>query len=136
MNRTLVSSLAVAVMASSGVIISGDTIYRSAYHDYRLATFADGLAEPWSIAFLPSGDALITERVGRLRIVRQGKLLPQAVEGVPTVFHSSQGGLLEVMPHPNFAANKWLYLTYSKPGASDSKASSLASSSEVSKSCR
>ena len=51
------------------------------------------------------------------RIVRQGKLLPQAVEGVPAVAHSSQGGLLEVLPHPNFATNRLLYLTYSKPDA-------------------
>jgi glucose/arabinose dehydrogenase len=57
-----------------------------------------------------------------LRIVRQGKLLPQAVQGVPPVFTSSQGGLLEVMPHPNFAANRLLYLSYSKAGATDAQA--------------
>jgi glucose/arabinose dehydrogenase len=79
----------------------------------------DALVQPWSIAFLPGGDILITERPGRLRIVRQGKLLPNAVEGTPKVFHSSQGGLLEVMPHPNFASNRLLYLTYSKPGAAE-----------------
>ena len=90
---------------------------RSALHDYRVVTVVDALVQPWSIAFLPGGDILITERPGRLRIVRQGKLLPQAVEGAPKVFHSSQGGLLEVMPHPNFATNRLLYLTYSKPGA-------------------
>jgi glucose/arabinose dehydrogenase len=83
-------------------------------------TVVDGLIQPWSIAFLPGGDALITERPGRLRILRQGKLLPQAVEGIPTVFHSGQGGLLEVMPHPNFASNRLLYISYSKPGATDS----------------
>ncbi len=57
---------------------------------------------------------LITERPGRLRIVRNGTLLPQAVDGVPAVVHSTQGGLLEVAPHPDFAANRLLYLTYSK----------------------
>ena len=77
-------------------------------------TYVDALVQPWSIAFLPGGDTLITERPGRLRIVRNGKLLPNAVEGVPSVVHSSQGGLLEVAPHPNFAANRLLYLTYSK----------------------
>ena len=77
-------------------------------------TYVDALVQPWSIAFLPGGDTLITERPGRLRIVRNGKLLPNAVEGVPAVVHSSQGGLLEVVPHPNFAANRLLYLTYSK----------------------
>ena len=86
-------------------------------------TVVDALVQPWSIAFLPGGDMLITERPGRLRIVRKGKLLPQPVDGVPPVFHSSQGGLLEVMPHPNFAANRLLYLSYSKPGADDSQSS-------------
>ena len=74
----------------------------------------DALVQPWSIAFLPGGDTLITERPGRLRIVRNGKLLPNAVEGLPPVVHSSQGGLLEVAVHPNFATNRLLYITYSK----------------------
>jgi glucose/arabinose dehydrogenase len=74
------------------------------------------------MAFLPGGDALITERPGRLRILRQGRLLPQAVEGVPQVVHGSQGGLLEVTPHPDFRSNRLIYLTYSKPGATDADA--------------
>ncbi len=122
MVRRLLGVVAVAVSVSATTVVSGDTVFRSALHDYRLVTVADALVQPWSIAFLPGGDQLITERPGRLRIVRQGKLLPQAVEGVPPVFHSSQGGLLEVMPHPNFAANRLLYLSYSKPGAEDSLA--------------
>jgi aldose sugar dehydrogenase len=106
--------VAVMLAAAFTVGISGQTTSRSALHDYRLVTVADGLVEPWSIAFLPGGDTLITERPGRLRIVRQGKLLPQAVEGVPKVYHVGQGGLLEVMAHPDFASNRLLYLTYSK----------------------
>src|SRR5687768_13150827 len=115
MARTLVSLLAVGIILPGATLLSNDTVFKSAHHDYRIVTVADGLVQPWSIAFLPGGDMLITERPGRLRIVRQGKLLPQAVEGVPTVFTSSQAGLLEVMPHPNFTANRLLYLTYSKP---------------------
>jgi glucose/arabinose dehydrogenase len=108
--------LAVGLILSSGTRLSGDTpVLRSALHDYRLVTVADGLVQPWSIAFLPSGEMLVTERPGRLRIVRQGQLLPQAVEGVPAVFAQGQGGLLEVMAHPNFASNRLLYLSYSKP---------------------
>ena len=100
--RVLCVAAVIGVM--SGIVpLAADTTFRSSLHDYRLVTVADALVQPWSIAFLPGGDVLITERPGRLRIVRQGKLLPQPVEGVPTVFHSSQGGLLEVMPHPNFA---------------------------------
>jgi len=110
--------VAAVIGVMSGIVpLAADTTLRSSLHDYRLTTVADALVQPWSIAFLPGGDVLITERPGRLRIVRQGKLLPQPVEGVPPVLHSSQGGLLEVMPHPNFATNRLLYITFAKPGA-------------------
>jgi len=122
MFRTLVSLAAVSVALSGTTVVTGNTVFRSALHDYRVVTVVDGLVQPWSIAFLSTGDVLITERPGRLRVMRQGKLLPEAVEGVPKVFHSSQGGLLEVMPHPNFASNQLIYLTFSKPGATDSQA--------------
>jgi aldose sugar dehydrogenase len=117
MARRLTLWLGIALVALVGPTVSADTVLRSALHDYRVANLVDALVQPWSIAFLPGGDILITERPGRLRIVRQGKLLPQAVEGLPAVAFSSQGGLLEVMPHPDFAANRLLYFTYSKPDA-------------------
>jgi glucose/arabinose dehydrogenase len=117
MARRRASWLAVALVVVAGRAVSGDTVLRSALHDYRVVNLVDALVQPWSIAFLPGDDILITERPGRLRIVRQGKLLPQPVEGVPAVAVSSQGGLLEVMPHPNFATNRFLYFTYSKPEA-------------------
>ena len=120
--RAISVSLAVVVFAASmSAGMFAQTPSRSALHDYRVVTVVDALIQPWSIAFLPGGDALITERPGRLRILRQGKLLPQPVDGVPAVFHSGQGGLLEVMPHPNFATNRLLYLSYSKPGAADNE---------------
>ncbi len=107
-------SAVVAGVALMGVQLSGQSTMRSAFHDYRVVTYVDGLVQPWSIAFLPGGDALITERPGRLRIVRNGKLLPNAVEGVPPVVASGQGGLLEVAVHPNFESNRLVYITYSK----------------------
>ncbi len=125
MARTVAGTLALGIVLSVGTLVSGDTVFRSALHDYRVVTVVEALVQPWSIAFLPNGDTLITERPGRLRIVRQGKLLPQAVEGLPPVLHSSQGGLLEVATHPNFASNRLLYLTYSKPQA-DGKQSTTA----------
>jgi glucose/arabinose dehydrogenase len=115
MNMVRIAFSGVIVAAALlGVLAQGQSTSRSAYHDYRVANFADSLVQPWSIAFLPGGDALITERPGRLRIVRNGQLLPNAVEGVPPVVHSTQGGLLEVAVHPNFATNRLLYITYSK----------------------
>jgi glucose/arabinose dehydrogenase len=124
MARTILSFVAAAVL-SGGILVSGNEVYRSAYHDYRVTKVVEALVQPWSIAFLPGGDLLITERPGRLRIVQQGKLLPEPVEGVPKVLHSSQGGLLEVALHPNFASNRLLYLTFSKPSA-DGKESTTA----------
>jgi glucose/arabinose dehydrogenase len=90
-------------------------VERTAYHDYRVVTVARDLVNPWGMAFLPGGDLLVTERPGRLRIIRNGRLLPDPVPGVPDVFAQGQGGLLDVEPHPDFASNRLLYLSYSKP---------------------
>jgi glucose/arabinose dehydrogenase len=95
------------------------------HHDFRVVTVVDSLVNPWSMAFLPGGDMLVTERPGRLRIVRKGRLVASPVAGVPEVFARGQGGLLDVVPHPNFASNRLLYFSYSKPGA-DSAASTTA----------
>ena len=90
-------------------------VLRSANHDYRVVTVADGLINPWSIGLLPGGDILITERPGRLRLVRNGVLRMEPIEGLPDVLAQGQGGLLDVVPHPDFETNQWLYLSYSKP---------------------
>jgi aldose sugar dehydrogenase len=84
---------------------------------YRVVPVVAGLANPWGVTFLPGGDMLVTERPGRLRIARNGTVDPQPVAGVPAVWATGQGGLLEVLPHPAFNENRWLYLTYSKPCA-------------------
>ncbi len=104
--------------AQSGVI-------RSLEHDYRVATVAEGLVRPWSMAWLPNGDMLITERPGRLRLVRDGALLPDPVAGVPEVFAQGQGGLFDVLPHPDFANNNVLFISYAKPVAGGSTTSVL-----------
>ena len=80
----------------------------------RVVPMFKGLANPWSLAFLPNGDMLITEKSGKLRIARGGTLDPQPVAGTPEVFAVGQGGLLEVAIHPEFAKNQLVYLTYSK----------------------
>lgn len=109
----------------AGTPVSAQTVLRSALHDYRVVTVADAV-KPWSIAFLPGGDMLVTERAGQLRIIRNGALLPEPVAGVPQVATvSSQGGLLEVALHPNFAENRMLYLTYSKPQADGQSTTAL-----------
>lgn len=97
-------------------------VLRSAHHDFRVVTVADGLIGPWSIAFLPGGDILITEKSGRLRLVRNGVLRMEPIEGVPAVLDQGQGGLMDVVPHPDFESNQFVYLTYSKPIGDGSEA--------------
>lgn len=108
-----ITAAGLLLIASAAASAQSETHY-TAHHDYRLVTVAEGLEQPWSMAWLPNGDMLVTEKPGRLRIVRDGQLLPEAVPGVPEVFYTGQGGLFEVLPHPNFSENRWLYLSYAK----------------------
>ena len=82
----------------------------------RVVPVARGLSHPWSLAFLPDGSMLVTEREGRLRIIRNGVLDPTPVSGVPKVFARVLGGLLDVALHPGFAQNRIIYLAYAKAG--------------------
>ena len=93
-----------------------EPVHSSARHDFRVVTVADGLDHPWSMAWLPSGEMLIVERPGRLRVVRDGVLQPEPVAGWPEVYRNEgQGGFMDILPHPGFAENNWLYLSYGKP---------------------
>jgi len=73
------------------------------------------LKYPYALAFLPDGGILITERAGRLRIVRDGKLDPRPIAGMPEVLDNRQRGMNDIALHPRFAENHWIYLTYYKP---------------------
>ena len=112
-----VTAVTAAVLTFALPAVAQTPVQRSAFHNYRVVTVADSLQNPWSMTFLPGGDMLITERPGRLRIVRKGKLLPNPVEGVPAVRGGGQGGLLEVLPHPSFATNRLIYFSYAKASA-------------------
>ena len=78
----------------------------------RLVTVAEGLERPWGLAFLPDGSMLVTERPGRLRLVRDGQIDPRPVEGVPPVLAIGQGGLLDIALSPAFATDRTVFLTY------------------------
>lgn len=112
--RTLVPSLAAAVTLAAPACAQ-EEVHHSALHDFRVVTVAEGLVNPWSMAFVPGGDILVTERPGRLRIIREGKLLPDPVPGLPAIRAAGQGGLLDVALHPDFATNRLVYFSYSKP---------------------
>lgn len=86
----------------------------------RAETWANGLVNPWALAFLPDGRALVTERPGRLRLVALNGSLSAPLSGVPAVHAEGQGGLLDVALDPDFATNATIYLSYAESGAGGS----------------
>jgi aldose sugar dehydrogenase len=80
---------------------------------FKTVTVLRGLENPWGMAWLPNGDMLITERPGRLRLVKDDKLEPNAIRGLPSILAVGQGGLMDVAVHPKFAQNKLIYWSYS-----------------------
>ena len=99
-------------------------------HKIRVSVVTKGLSHPWSLAFLPDGSMLVTERPGRLRIIRDvirdGKLDPRPISGVPAVRTIGNSGLMDVALHPRFAENKLVYLTYNKPGDTSGHSKQIA----------
>ena len=92
----------------------------------RAVTMVTGLWHPWSLAFLPNGDMLVTERNGKLRLVHDGVLDPEPIAGVPPVHSVRLSGLMEILLHRQFAQNHLVYLTYTKDVAKDQVATTLA----------
>ena len=93
-------------------------------HEVQVETVVEGLVHPWSLAFLPDGDALITERPGRLRRLHQGQL-SDPITGVPEVYAAGQGGLLEVLVDPLYRENSLVYLSYAH-GSAEANATRVA----------
>ena len=112
LDRLIAAGSAIALFAIAGCSSQAQTD-RAATSNFEKVTILENLEHPWSVAWLPDGAMLITERPGRLRIARDGVLDPNPIAGVPEVFAQGQGGLMEVSVHPRFAENRWIYLTYS-----------------------
>jgi glucose/arabinose dehydrogenase len=110
--RPAIVAALLCTIASAAVAQTVD----SERHRFRLNVVVAGLEHPWGLAFLPNGDLLITERPGRLRLVRGGVLDPKPVPGAPEAAASGQGGLLDVALHPRFAENRLVYLSYAGRG--------------------
>ena len=105
------SGLGQAQPAQIGVAVpplgDGPWIFDTAeQHRVRVSVVTKGLSHPWAIAFLPDGGMLITERPGRLRVVRDGVLDPQAISGLPPIRTDGNGGLMDVALHPQFGRNR------------------------------
>ncbi len=89
-----------------------DNPSQTATHIIKVEVVANGLQNPWSMAFLPDGRMLITERPGRLRIFANGNLQTEPISGLPPIWQNGQGGLLDVALHPNYTKNGWIYFAY------------------------
>jgi len=96
-------------------LANGPLLVETAIQRQVKLSIIKGLNQPWSMAFLPDGAILVTERPGRLRIVRNGVLDSNPVAGVPQVKARGLGGLMDLALHPRFAENKFVYFTYQKP---------------------
>ena len=109
------SRLAITIKFAIGIIISLAIVTPviaddSATNELAVEIIAENLDHPWSLAFLPDGRLLVTERSGKLRIVDQGQV-SEPLANVPPVYAKSQGGLMDVVLHPDHANNGWIYLT-------------------------
>ena len=105
-------SLAAVFLLSLTFVARAADIQDSQRHAFRLVEVAEGLDNPWGLAFLPGGDILVTEKPGRLRLIRDGVLRPEPIEGLPEIEEVGQGGLLDIALHPDFAQNRILYFSY------------------------
>ena len=81
--------------------------------EIRVVTLLEWLKEPWGMDFLPDGSILITEKPGIMKVVTPGSWQTRQVKGLPEVANEGQGGLLDVLVHPDFARNQWVYFSYS-----------------------
>lgn len=114
MLRTAVSALALLVaspVALAGILPDPTTGDRAGY---VVTPVAEGLNFPWSLAFLPDGSMLVSERNGSLRIIRDGQLVAAPVANVPPAFQEGQGGYHDVVADPNFASNQLIYLAFAE----------------------
>ena len=121
MHRLLLACLALAAplttaaaAADAGPLAAAPAREVPEAAEVRAETVADGLRLPWGLAFLPEGDMLVTERPGALRRVSADGTVSEPLGGVPEVVFGGQGGLLDVVLHPDFSSNRLVYLSYSQ----------------------
>jgi glucose/arabinose dehydrogenase len=113
--RTIAYGLALAAGLTLATSPLGAQSFESRLHGFEAVTVAAGLQHPWAVAFLPDGRMLVTERGGTMRIVSEGQGVSAPLAGVPEVYAEKQGGLLDLVLHPRYADNGWIYFTYSIP---------------------
>jgi len=97
-------------------LIHAELSIAEAKSNFKVTTIIEGLEHPWGMAFLPDNQILVTERPGRLRLIEHGRLHPQTITGLPKIAAEGQGGLLDVMLHPDYQNNGWIYFSFSAEG--------------------
>ena len=100
--------------SSSVAVDPGTRVFETADYQIQVVTVTEGLSHPYCFAFLPDGGILVTEQDGRLRLIRDGVLVPEPIAGVPEVQAGTGGGLMDLALHPDFTENYWVYFTYTK----------------------
>jgi len=123
MMRIFAALAAMIAVASNGMAQS--TLFETRQADFTVETVADGLEHPWSIAFMPDGNILVSERAGRLRLIEDGALRDAPVTGLPDILALQQGGLLGLALHPDFETNRLVYFAFSE-GRRDRNHTALA----------
>lgn len=114
LSRLFPLGLAALMAGAAPAAIAQETV-RSKAADFRIVEVAKNLEHPWGLTFLPDGRMLVTERPGRLRIVGADGSLGEPLTGLPEIYDSGQGGLLDVILDPDFASNSTIYFSYSTP---------------------
>lgn len=122
--RIALAALAFAVLAATSA--NANEIISTEKTKIKVETFASGLENPWGLVFLPDGRSLVTEREGRLRIVSPKGTLSAPLDGVPKVDARGQGGLLDVAIDPDFAKNKYVYLSFAEAGDNGTNSTAVA----------
>lgn len=115
--RTLMLGSLLATALVAGPALARDLIVRTEAGSVKVTEVASGLQNPWSLAFLPDGRMLVTERPGRLRLVDRDGSVSAPIAGVPEVHARGQGGLLDVAVSPNFADDRLIVFSYAEPTA-------------------
>src|SRR5258706_3029713 len=116
-----------AVSGPPDTLADAPQVFSSTAQKFRVVPIK-GLSHPFALVFLPNGDILISERAGRLRIVRKGIVDPRPIEGIPAVLDLRLKGMNDLALHPRFAENRLVYFTYYKPklGEKDVATATLA----------
>jgi len=120
-NQTLASCRTLPVVAAVVLLFtavhSEARVIQTEKHSVQIVEIVKGLEHPWGMAFLPDGRILVTERPGRLRVVKDGQLEVEPITGLPPIAAKGQGGLLDVVLHPRFTENQLVYLSYTAQGS-------------------